>query len=771
MNSIKKIFYSHKRIFIFLSALIIFVLLLFLSSFTLNLKSRPFSYAVYDKEGKLIGAQVATDEQWRLEECEVPEKFEKAIIAFEDKRFYSHPGVDPFSLARAFSLNLKNHRIVSGGSTITMQTIRLLENHPKRTIFQKAKEALLAVSLEMRFSKKEILSLYCANAPFGGNVVGLEAASWRYFNRAPDQLTWAETATLAVLPNQPALVYPGANKEILLAKRNELLQKLYKNGEFSEKILALSQEEELPQKPYALPALSPHYLEYLKKTATKDSPKNQSQTKFHTTLDSNIQLNSARILERWSEVFSKKGIENAAALVLETKTGNILAYCANTGGYERNPDNYAVDLIQAKRSSGSLLKPFLFAAMIDSGKLLKNQLVIDVPIRIGSYRPDNNLPEYQGVISAADALSSSLNIPAIGELREYGVSAFLAHLKRIGFTTFHRTADEYGLPLILGGGEVTLFEVTNAYAKMMNKSLDRPSDFPSSRGSVYLTLSALVEGARPRDEANWKKYAHSKKIAWKTGTSNGNRDAWCVGTTPEFTVGIWVGNAAGNGNTELKSSFTAAPIMFDIFSTLGQTSWQEVPYSELKLVEVCEKSGFLAGKNCEKRRTAFTAKNAPISTTCPYCRIVSLTPDGKFQATADDLPAGELPLIQKRFVLPPNIENWYKRVNMSYNPLPPFVENHKKSTNQDLVIIFPDEKANLIIPVEIDGTKGSMIMQAAARKDDSIVYWDLDGDFLGKTQNFHEMAASPKTGAHTLTICDSNGTSLTRHFTVLSAEN
>lgn len=766
MISIPRSAKKHKNILIPAASATALAALVFFSSFTMNFSERPLSYAVYDKDMRLIGAKVAADEQWRFEADEVPEKFKEAIIAFEDKRFLSHFGVDPLSLARAFALNMKSGRIVSGGSTITMQTIRLLENHPKRTLLQKMKEAVLAISLEMRFSKKEILKLYAANAPFGGNVVGLEAASWRYFNRAPDQLSWAETATLAVLPNQPALVHPGADRETLLAKRNFLLEKLHEKGLFSDRILELSIEERLPQKPYPLPSLTPHYLESL----IADSG-TKRRAKFITDIDSDIQSNTSRILERWSESFRKRGIGNAAALVIDTKTGKTLAYIGNTGGYEMNPDNYAVDLVRAKRSSGSILKPFLYAAMLDTGQLLPNQLVVDVPTRIGSYRPGNNLPEYQGVIEASEALSRSLNIPAIRELREYGVSAFLDHLKKCGFSTFTRPADEYGLPLILGGGEATLWDAVRSYAAMMNRAQGIENGFPSSAGSSYLTLETLANGTRPQEESNWQRYAHAKKIAWKTGTSSGNRDAWAIGTTPEYTVGIWIGNADGHGNSELRSFMTSAPVLFDVFSSLKKTTWPERPEEDLKTVVVCANSGYSAGLNCPSTTTSQAPKKAAASPPCPYCRIVSLTPDKKNQATVDDLGNGELPVMQKRFVLPPNLEHWYTRININYEPLPAFVENHRQSTERDLSIIFPEAGANIIIPIEIDGKEGAMVMQAACRDKNRTIFWDLDGDFLGYTQNFHEMAVTPTTGRHTLTLSDSNGTIVSRTFSVVTDES
>jgi len=538
-------------------------------------KNVPYSYTLYDKTGILLGASVAWDGQWRFSPGKVPDKFAQALIVFEDKRFYYHFGVDPIAVVRAVVSNIRAGRIVSGASTLTMQTMRLLAGNKPRTFRQKCWESFLAVIAEIRLGKTQILSLYAAYAPFGGNVIGIEAASWRYFNRSPASLTWAEAATLAVLPNQPSLVHPGANRSVLLKKRNTLLYMLYEKGTIDAQTLKLSLAEPLPEKPYPLPSGAPHYLELLKKA-------HPSTTRFYTDMDSGLQKNLSRILERHSRELSRKGIDNAAALIIETSTGKILAYCGNTGLDGRNKTTGAVDIVQARRSSGSLLKPFLYAAMLDSGRLLPEQLVIDIPTRIGSYKPDNNVPLYRGAVPASEALSRSLNIPAVRMLREYGISHFLDYLKRCGFTTFTRSADEYGLPLILGGGEISLYEAVYAYAQLMNAACGRSgysgeSVFPVSAGAAWLTLKALAEGVRPDDEALWRVFAGSKRIAWKTGTSNGNRDGWAIGTTEAYTVGVWFGNAEGQGRQDLQSIRTAAPVLFEIFASLPAAHWPAVP--------------------------------------------------------------------------------------------------------------------------------------------------------------------------------------------------
>ncbi len=742
-------------------------------------RTAPLSVAIRDRDGVLLGASVAADGQWRFPAGpDVPETFARCLVAFEDRRFYLHPGIDPLALARALVQDIRAGRVVSGGSTITMQTVRLISGNPPRTVAEKVREAFLALLLEARYTKREILALYAENAPFGGNVVGLEAASWRYFNRSPESLTLAEAATLAVLPNQPALVHPAArdeaNRERLGQKRDRLLARLLADGKIAEGTYRLSLEEPLPEKPWPLPRLAPHYLDRVRETGGGPD----------TTLDRALQTGVTAILERWSSRLAGSGIRNAGAVVIDTKTGDFLAYVGNTG-LDREGDHAAeVDMVRARRSTGSLLKPFLYGALLDAGLILPRQLVVDIPTRIGSYRPENNVPVYQGVVRADQALSRSLNVPAVRELREYGIAPFLDLLRASGFTTFTRAADEYGLPLILGGGECEMEEMARAYASLMNRAAGyRPSgrgpvslsESPLSRGAAWLALRALVAGTRPEEESLWESWASARNIAWKTGTSYGNRDAWAMGTTPDFTVGVWVGNATGEGRPELKSATTAAPILFEIFSRLPATGWPAEPEAELARVTVCSKSGYLAGPSCAETEIALKPRDAPSGDPCPWCRPVSYTPDGRWRATASDLAEswpGELPLVRNEFVLPPTLEWWYARHAVNYRKLPPWIPGHKgDSASGDLSIAFPEEGTNAFIPVELDGTPGAIILQAVSRQRGAVLYWDLDGDYLGETREYHEFSVRPAPGRHVLTVTDSGGRSVTRAFTVLGTDD
>ena len=716
---------SAKKVFFVSLAAVCFFSYTFIVPHQLMKRRPPLSYALYDRSGILLGASVASDGQWRFEEKPVNERFQKAIIEYEDRRFFYHPGIDPMAIARAIVQNLGSRRIVSGGSTLTMQVVRILDGSKKRTLIQKIKEAFIAGAFELRFSKKRILEIYAANAPFGSNVVGLEAAGWRYFNRAPEELTWAEAATLAVLPNQPSLVYPGSNREMLLKKRNRLLNILYERKYFDKEVLELSLMEELPEKPFPLPQNAYHYLEYLKK-------KNGSSSRFLSDIDFSLQKNLDRIVNVMSEKFSYKGINNAAAIIIETKTGKVIAYTGNTGLNGRNEDSWAIDMIQAERSSGSLLKPFLFAAELDSGMILPEQLVLDVPTRIGSYKPENNVKGYYGAIEASDALCRSLNIPAVRGLQKYGIAAFLDYLKKCGFSTLLRDSGYYGLPLILGGGEITLYEAVYAYAGLMNRAAGENSEMPCSPGAAWLTINALSNGNRPSDEALWKSYANSKKIAWKTGTSNGFKDCWSIGTTADYTVGVWVGNADGRGNEQLTSSTTSSPLMFDIFSILPQSSWPEIPYADLEAVETCGKSGYLASSDCADSKENYRPSNAPKPGICPYCHTYFFTPDGRNQAVVNDMTgiyAGQVPLLKKCFVLPPSVEYWYKKHRLGYKTLPPFVSWHKSTGADGLEIVFPNKGAEILIPIEIDGSSGALVMEAAVNDINNTVYWDLNGEY------------------------------------------
>ncbi len=326
----------------------------------------PLSFVLTDYKGALLGARIAPDGQWRFPPGDtIPAKFIESVLTFEDRRFYYHPGIDPLSIGRAVVQNVRNGRVVSGGSTITMQVIRMALGNRRRTLWQKLKEMVMATRLELKCSKDEILSSYIANAPFGGNVIGLEAAAWRYYGKKPSLLSWAEAATLAVLPNSPGLIHPGRNRTALLKKRDRLLNKLRETGVLDSLTWHLAKMEELPEQVYPLPQLAPHLLELIRLKFSGIRRK----SRIMSTVDASLQKKLNQILLRHQQILSFNGIHNLAAMIVNVDQGHLLAYAGNVVGAGKEHDEF-VDVAKASRSTGSILKPFLYASMLHDGMLL-----------------------------------------------------------------------------------------------------------------------------------------------------------------------------------------------------------------------------------------------------------------------------------------------------------------------------------------------------------------------------------------------------------------
>ena len=457
----------------------------------------PYSTVLEDQKGELLSASIANDGQWRFPEVyTVPEKFAQALITFEDKRFKNHLGVDLRSLGRAMKQNIQAGEVKSGGSTITMQVIRLSRKGKSRSLFQKAIEIIFATRLEFRYSKDEIIGLYASHAPFGGNVVGLEAACWRYFGRDPQELSWGEAALLAVLPNAPSLIHPGKNRFRLKSKRDKLLDRLFETKAIDAFTCSLAKDEPIPDAPQGLPRYARHLL-------ARASNEGFAQMKIHSTIQAQLQLRVEQILHDHHQRLKANQVFNGAAIVVEVSTGNVIAYVGNTEVQERGHYGDAVDVITSPRSTGSILKPFLFAAMLEEGKMLSRTLQPDIPTMINGFAPQNFSLSYDGAAPASKALIRSLNIPAVYELRNYRYEKFHSLLKNIGMSTLDKPADHYGLSLILGGAEGTLWDITGMYASMartLNNFFEHPgknkydrSDFHSlhylSQDSSYVKLS------------------------------------------------------------------------------------------------------------------------------------------------------------------------------------------------------------------------------------------------------------------------------------------
>jgi penicillin-binding protein 1C len=766
---------------------IFLVVLLVFYAFCLpsNLFTKPTSTVITSNNNELLGALIAKDGQWRFPHNDsVPEKFKTCLIQFEDEYFYKHPGFNPVSIFKALIQNLQAGSVKRGGSTITQQVIRLSRNNRTRTYFEKIKELILSTRLEFRASKEKILTYWSSNAPFGGNIVGLDAASWRYFNRKSTDLSWAESATLAVLPNAPNLIYPGKNQQKLLVKRNRLLKKLLVKKVIDSLTYDLSILEELPQKAYSIPQIAPHLLQKINKQKKGEFVK--------TTIDKRLQSQANTIVKNHYNQLSKNGIYNISVLVIDVKTREVLSYVGNSPTDNKHQKD--VDVIDKPRSTGSILKPFLYAAMLDSGDLLPNTLVADVPTNFGSYHPENFNKKYAGAISAKLALSKSLNVPTVRMLQSFGLEKFYNYLLKLKLKDLRKSANHYGLTLALGGAESNLWDLCKSYASMAstvnhyteNSSryftnefsepffyADNKIDFGNKisekvifdAASIYLTFESLKEVNRPSSDQNWEFFDSSKQIAWKTGTSFGFRDAWAIGTTKDYIVGVWVGNADGEGRPGLVGVQAAAPILFDVFDKLPNSDWFEKPFDEMTEVEICNKSGYRATEICEDKKLEFIQNSGLKTAPCPYHLLVNVDNLEDYQVNTS---CERFENIKQKswFVLPPLMEYYYKDKNPFYKPLPKFRNDCLGDVKNAMKFISPTENSTIFLPKDFDGKKNELILKVAHSNKEALLFWYIDNTFLGTTKKTHNFAIKPAIGKHIITVTDSSGEEIHQQISI-----
>jgi penicillin-binding protein 1C len=778
----------------------------------------PHSTVVEASDGSLLGARVAADGQWLFPPPDsLPEKYITCVINYEDRYFRWHPGVNPVAVVKALLDNIRAGETVRGGSTITMQVARLARGNPDRTYSGKIIEMLSAVKLELFRSKRTILHLYAANAPFGGNTVGIEAAAWRYTGRSTADLSWAEAATLAVLPNAPSLIYPGRNAQKLRDKRDRLLQLLVSRGVIDSLTCSLALSEPLPGAPRPMPSLATHLTDRMMLAAPG--------SRVRSTVDPMLQREVTALVNSHQAVLEGNGIHNAAAMVVEVASGSVLAYAGNS----TLPDSAGrhgreVDMIPAPRSTGSIMKPFLYAALLSSGEMLPNALIPDIPTRFQGFRPENSDFSYSGAVPAGDALARSLNIPAVRMLQMLDEERFLILLRRMGFTTFDKPASHYGLSLILGGGEASLWELAGAYASMarvLRSSLEgnsSPDDWhmpvviqsaagsrqsalfirqfeaptqqeeaqsqytgsgqqsfagavsshnpPLTPPAIWLTYEALRRVNRPETETGWQYFGNAPEVAWKTGTSFGYRDAWAIGTTPDYVVAVWTGNADGEGRPGLSGITSSAPLLFDIIRLLQPSAshWFSRPMEGMTLTEVCASSGYRAGPLCEEKRQEWVPETGLRSESCPYHLSVTLDASEKYRVSTDCYSPSEM-IIRPWFVLPPAMEYYYRMRNPSYHTLPPFLEGCADDTRvPSMEFIYPPRDARIFIPRSLGGEMMSILPEIAHRRKNAVIYWHLDDSYIGMTRHIHQTEIRAGEGNHIITAIDDEGMTIARRF-------
>lgn len=767
------------------SVIIGILLLVYYFSLPRTLFQEPYSTVIESNDGELLAAKIASDGQWRFPANDsIPDKFKKCIVYYEDEHFYQHFGFNPGAMYKAFKQNRSAGKVVRGGSTLTQQVIRLSRNHQRRTYFEKIIEMILATRLEFRHSKEKILELYAAHAPFGGNVVGLEMAAWRYFGVQSHQLSWAESATLAVLPNAPSLIYPGKNQQKLLKKRNTLLLKL-----FNEKIIdimtyQLSVKEPLPQKPYNLPRIAPHLLQHIAKS--------EEGKRIKTTIEVSLQNRVNQIAAYYYNQYKQNEVHNLAIMVIDIQNRNIISYVGNAPTDKDHDKD--VDIIGAPRSTGSILKPLLYASMLDDGEILPNTLVPDIPTQISGYTPENFNLTFDGAVPAQGALSRSLNIPAVLMLQEHGVNNFYELLQKFKLKNINKRPDHYGLSLILGGAESNLWDLCRTYANLsstlnyynaskgnyrtkefaeLNYNNDFKQDYGDQSnqktilgaGSIFLAYNAMKEVNRPEGDEAWKFYDSSLEIAWKTGTSFGNRDAWAIGTNSRYVVGVWVGNASGEGRPQLTGVESAAPILFDVFNLLPRKAWFQAPLNDLEYADVCTKSGYLAQEDCPKTKQLIPKKGTKTAI-CPYHKLVHLDATQHYRVNSSCENVDNI-VSKKWFVLPPVMEWYYKSNHIDYMPLPPFRADCQQTQQTSMDFIYPKANSKIYLTKDFNSKIQPVIIKVAHSNKEAKLYWYVDNVYKGTTQTFHEMQIEANTGFHYITVEDEFGNEIKRKVEIV----
>ena len=715
---------------------------------------KRYSTSLLDSDGKLMDVFLNDEEQWHIKiEDDVESNFIDAVITYEDKNFYNHIGIDLLSIARAFVNNMKGMKR-SGASTITMQVAKMAIPK-KRTYFNKYIEILHALKLELCLSKNDILKLYLNNAPYGGNIVGYGTAAKMYFQKDPRNLSWAECALLAVLPNSPGAMNMEKNHEKLISKRNYLLDKLYAKGKLTENQLSLSKQEPIPTKRYSFERVAPHLARRLHNTNTTKV--------LRTTIDYELQKKMQEIVGSYADFTHSEGITNASMLIVENKTRNVKAYIGSQGFMDMENEGQ-VDGVVAKRSPGSILKPFLYALSIDEGLIAPESLVQDVPMYFANFNPQNANKRYTGMIEARHALISSLNIPFVHLLDQYGENKFYYFLKDL-LSFEENNPERYGLSLILGTKEFSVEDIAKLYTGLANygkytnlnylvtdKNNNEKTMF--SEGSSFLTLDTLKELVRPglNNLYKWK-----EPISWKTGTSFGKRDAWACGMTPDYTVVVWVGNFSGKSSDNLSGVISGGRLLFSVFQELTNSNKRfEEPTDDIEYIKVDTVTGYRVNYDeIETKEIKYPIKAKPLQLSPYYKKIFVDDNDVEVDSRDENFANSHEKVV---FNYPLEVVNFFIRENRDVSEI-----YHATNTDSSLKILYPTPNLKILLPKDIDKEQKLIVKIANLKNQD--IYWYLDKEFIGKDKSY-EKEISLGIGEHTVTIMSEDGEINKTNFTI-----
>ncbi len=728
---------------------------------------RPPAVVVADREGAPLRFFLPADERWRLPVRldELPPELPRALVAAEDRWFWRHPGVNPLAAVRAAWTNLRAGRVVSGASTLPMQVARMAEPGP-RTLASKLRESFRALQLERRFTKREVLEHYLNLAPYGGNVEGVGAAAWFHFGKPPDQLSLGEIALLVALPRSPNRFDPATAPAAARAARDGVLRRLAELRAFPAAAVADARRQPLPEARRAPPFAAPHFAEL----AVARYP---ATPRLATTLDAGLQRTAEEQVRRRLADLRAQGIGNAAVVIVENGPRAVRAL-VGSGGFFDTAFQGQVNGAVAPRSPGSALKPFLYAMALDEGRVLPDSYLLDVPTDFSGYVAENYDERYRGRVTVREALIQSLNASAVRLLAEVGLPRFQKLLQRGGLATLDREPLAYGLPLVLGAGEVTLLDLTNLYATLAEGGLHRaprlletaarpeePRPEPLfSPEAAQVIVEILTDLRRPDLPDSWALARDAPAVAWKTGTSYGHRDAWAIGLSGRYAIGVWVGNFDGRPRQGISGSEHAGPLLFDLFRAVDPGGRAPQPLrARLEPIELCALSRELPGPACRERLTAPYLPGRSRLRACTYHREALVDAEsGKL--LAGDCLASRPSRAALLTLYPPELAAWWRAQGRPVpEPPRPRPGCGGVPVGEPPAIVSPDPATPYRLRRGVPAEDQRIPLLARAGPGVGQLYWYRDGLLVGAAAPGERLYLASETGTHRLVVTDDLGRS------------
>lgn len=717
-----------------------------------------YSPLLYDRHGALMYTRLTPDEKWRLplQPEEITPLMEKTILAKEDRWFYYHPGVNPVSVVRALVRNSVTGRRTSGASTITMQVARMLHRRP-RTWGSKLIEMFRALQLEMRYSKKEILRLYLNLAPYGGNMEGIASASYFYLDKAPDHLSLAEITALSIIPNRPNSLTPGKHNDAIIKERNRWLQWMATRDFFSQKEIEDALKEPFDAYRHPAPRLAPHLTQRL------HVGDGESVT---TTLSLNTQLQAEKIVGDYVRSLQHLNIRNAAVIVMENETGKVLAYVGSANFFDTT-DGGQVNGAAAIRQPGSTLKPLVYGLGIDAGLVTLKRMIADVPVNYSGYVPENYDLRFNGLVSMEYALMHSLNIPAVNMLQAVGKDKMIQALTLSQCKQIIKDRDKLGLSLILGGCGTSLEDLTGLYSMIANNGFYKPLRFTDadslqpgarilSKEACFMLHETLSKIDRPDLPLNWTATESLPRIAWKTGTSYGRRDAWSMGYNKTYTIGVWVGNFSGKGSPDLSGATIATPLLFRLFNAIDKESHTDwfTPPDGMEQRKVCAETGLVPNDYCEQIVLDYFIPLTSSTLVCNNRQEIMISPDEKTSFCNDCASDGGY---QKKWytVLPPEVQAFHIQAGPAIAPVPPHnLACTKVWPDKGPIIKSPQHRAEYLISKQ---HPEPLLLECQPANDVAMVHWYINNKHYKTAPARDRVFFMPNEGQVKISCTDDKG--------------